>query len=113
MIFEYSRGGKWLELLKQIAPGVTRVAVVRYPTQSGTSQFAAIQTAASLLRVEVTPVSVRDTGEIERGVAAFAGSPNGGLIVTGRSRWQPGTDCPRSLLRTFIRRRRRPDVLWG
>ena len=81
---EYSMAGKRLELLKQIAPGVTRVAVLRDPTQgSGTAQFGAIQTVAPLLRVEVNPVNVRDADEIERAVAAFARSPNGGLIVTG------------------------------
>jgi putative tryptophan/tyrosine transport system substrate-binding protein len=82
MIFEFSIGGKWLELLKQIAPSVTRASVLR--TQgSGTSQFAAIQTAAQSLRIEVSPINMRDAGEIERAVAAFARSPNGGLIVTG------------------------------
>ncbi len=75
--------GKWLELLKQIAPGVTRVAVLRDPAQrSGTSQFAVIQAVAPSLRVEVSPVNVRDAAEIERAVAAFARAPNGGLIVT-------------------------------
>jgi putative ABC transport system substrate-binding protein len=79
---EFSMGGKWLELLKQIAPGVTRVAVLRDSTQGGgTSQFAAIQTAAPSLRVEVNPVNMRDAGEIERAVAAFARSSNGGLIA--------------------------------
>ena len=83
MTIEYSMGGKWLELLKQIAPGVTRAAVLRDPTLgSGTGQFAAIQTAAPSLRMEVNPVNMRDAGEIERAVAAFARSPNGGLIVT-------------------------------
>ena len=83
MTNEYSMGGKWLELLKQIAPGVTRTAVFRDPAQgSGNSQFAAIQTVAPSLRVEVTPVNMRDPGEIERAVAAFARSPNGGLVVT-------------------------------
>jgi putative ABC transport system substrate-binding protein len=83
MSAEYSMGGKLLELLKQIAPSVTRAAVLRDATQgSGTSQFAAIQTAAPSLRVEVTPVSMRDPGEIERAVAAFARAPNGGLILT-------------------------------
>ncbi len=83
MIFEFSMGGKWLELLKQIAPSVTRAAVLRDHQGSGTSQFAAIQTAAPSLRVEVNPINMRDAGEIERAVAAFARSPNGGLIVTG------------------------------
>jgi putative ABC transport system substrate-binding protein len=83
MSTEYSMGGKWLELLKQIAPSVTRAAVLRDPSQgSGTSQFAAVQTAAPSLRVEVTPVGLRDTDEIERAVSAFARSPNGGLIAT-------------------------------
>ena len=84
MNFEYSLSGKWLELLKQIAPGVTRAAVPRDPTQGGgTSVFAAIQAVAPSLGVEVIPVNVRDAGEIERAVAAFAGAANGGLIVTG------------------------------
>ena len=77
------RSGKWLELLKEIAPGVTRVAVLREPaTSAGIGQFAAIQTAAPSFGVELQPIDVRDAGEIERGVAAFARSPNGGLIVT-------------------------------
>ena len=75
--------GKWLELLKQIAPSVTRAAVLRDPAiPSGTGQFGAIQAVAPSLRVEVNPVNVRDAGEIERAVAAFARAPNGGLIVT-------------------------------
>jgi putative ABC transport system substrate-binding protein len=83
MTSEYSMGGKWLELLKQIAPDVTRAAVLRDPTLgSGTSLFAAIQTAAPSLRVEVNPVNMRDASGIERAVAIFAGSPNG-LIVPG------------------------------
>jgi putative ABC transport system substrate-binding protein len=82
MTVEYSMGGKRLELLKEIAPAVTRVAVLRDPTQgSGTSQFAAIQAVAPSLRIEVTPVNVRDGGEIERTIAAFAQTPNGSLIV--------------------------------
>jgi putative ABC transport system substrate-binding protein len=80
--FEYSISGKWLELLKQIAPGVTRVAVLRDASQgSGNSEFAAIQTVAPGLRVEVRPVNMRIDSEIERDVAAFARSSNGGLIV--------------------------------
>jgi putative tryptophan/tyrosine transport system substrate-binding protein len=83
MEFEYSQSGKWLELLKEIVPGMTRAAVLRDASQgSGTSQFAAIQAVAPSLKVEVTPVGLRDTGEIERVVDAFARSPNGGLIVT-------------------------------
>jgi putative tryptophan/tyrosine transport system substrate-binding protein len=83
MNFEYSLGGKWLELLKQIAPSVSRVAVLRDTTQgSGTSLFAAIQTAATALRVEVNPVNMRDASEIERAITAFGRSPDSGLIVT-------------------------------
>jgi putative ABC transport system substrate-binding protein len=83
MEFEYSMSGKWLELLKQIAPGVTRAAVLRDPSQgSATGQFAAIQAMAPSLRLEVTPVGLRDTADIEGAVAAFARSANGGLVVT-------------------------------
>jgi putative ABC transport system substrate-binding protein len=83
MSTEYSIGGKWLELLKQTAPGVTRAAVLRDTTQgSGTSQFAAIQSVAPSLSVDVNPLNMRDAGEIERAVTAFAHSPGGGLIVT-------------------------------
>ena len=82
--FEYSIGAKWLELLKAIAPGVTRVAVLRDPAISaGTGQFGAIQSAAPSLGVEVSPVNMREADEIERAVVAFARSTNGGLILTG------------------------------
>jgi putative ABC transport system substrate-binding protein len=82
--FEYSLSGKWLELLKQIAPDVTRAAVIRDPAiTAGIGQFAVIQSVAPSLGVEVRPLNVRDAGEIERAVAAFAGASNGGLIVTG------------------------------
>jgi putative ABC transport system substrate-binding protein len=83
MNFEFSMGGKWLELLRQIAPNLTRAAVLRDTTEgSGTSQFAVIQAVAPSLRVEVKPFNMRDAGEIERDVEVFAHSPNGGLIVT-------------------------------
>ena len=83
MQFEYSLSAKWLELLKEIAPGVTRAAVLRDPAiASGIGQFAVIQSVAPSLGVEVSPVNVRDAGEIERAVTAFARSANGGLIVT-------------------------------
>ena len=83
MNFEYNLSGKWLELLKQIAPGVKRVAVLRNAANAaGIGQFAAIQGAASSLGMEVSPVNVRDANEIERAVAAFAGSVNGGLVAT-------------------------------
>jgi putative tryptophan/tyrosine transport system substrate-binding protein len=82
MIYEYSFGGKLLELLRQIAPGVTRVAVLRDPTNPALlATFGAVRGAAQLLGVEVTAVDTRDAGDIERGVAAFARSANGGLIV--------------------------------
>ena len=72
-MFEYGMSGKWLELLKEIAPGVTRVAVLRDPAiPAGIGQFGAIQAVAPSLGVEVSPVNVRDAGEIERAVAAFA-----------------------------------------
>jgi len=81
--FEYNLSGKWLELLKQIAPGVTRAAVLWDPAIiAGIGQFAVIQAVAPSLRVEVSAVSVRDAPEIERAIAAFARSLNGGLIVT-------------------------------
>jgi putative ABC transport system substrate-binding protein len=82
-LFEYGVGGKWLELLKEIAPGIRRVAVVRDPAlPQGTGLFGAIQTAASSFGVELAPVNVRDASEIERAIATFARSPHRGLIVT-------------------------------
>jgi putative tryptophan/tyrosine transport system substrate-binding protein len=82
-LFEYSTSGKWMELLKEIAPGVTRVAVLRdLSIGSGTGQFGVIQAVAPSLGVELRPLGVRDAGEIERGVSAFARGGNGGLIVT-------------------------------
>jgi putative ABC transport system substrate-binding protein len=81
--FEYTLSGKWLELLKQIAPRVTRAAVLRDPNiTAGIGQFAVIQSVAPSLGVEVSAINVRDPGEIERAVTAFARWPNGGLIVT-------------------------------
>ncbi|MGC1640908.1 MAG: ABC transporter substrate-binding protein [Pseudolabrys sp.] len=82
-VFEYGMSGKWLELLKQIAPGVTRAAVLRDPTiASWIGQFAAVQAVAPSLGVDLSAVDVRDAGEIERAVTAFARSSNDGLIVT-------------------------------
>jgi putative tryptophan/tyrosine transport system substrate-binding protein len=84
LLFDYSLSTKWLELLKEIAPGVKRAGVLRDPAiASGTGQWGAIQSVAPSLGVEVSPVNVRDAPEIERGVAAFVRSGNGGLIVTG------------------------------
>ena len=81
--FEYSLSAKWLELLKEIAPGVTRVAVLRDPAISaGVGQFAVIQSVASLTGFDVRAINVHDGREIERAIASFARAPNGGLILT-------------------------------
>jgi putative ABC transport system substrate-binding protein len=81
--FEYSLSGKWPELLKQIAPDVTRIAVLRDPTiTSGIGQFAVIESVAPSLGMDVTAIDMRDAQEIERDIAAFAQSPHGGLILT-------------------------------
>jgi putative tryptophan/tyrosine transport system substrate-binding protein len=105
--FEYGISGKWLELLKEIAPGVTRVGVLRDSTiTAGVGQFAAIQSVAPSLGVEVIPVNVRDATEIERAVAAFARDPNGGLIVTGSAL----TKFPRDLIITLAARHKLPAV---
>jgi putative tryptophan/tyrosine transport system substrate-binding protein len=83
MQFEYNLSGKWLELLKEIVPGVTRAAVLRDPDiTAGIGQFAVIQSVAPLIGVDVRPVNVRDASEIERAVTTFARNSNGGLIVT-------------------------------
>ena len=105
--FEYSLSGKWLELLKEIAPSVTRVAVLRNAaTPSGPGQFGAIQAVAPSLRVEVNPVNVRDAGEIEGAVAAFARAPNGGLVVTA----SPLAQLHRELIVTLAARHKLPAV---
>ncbi len=84
---EYNTSAKWLELLKQIAPSMTRAAIIRDPDiTAGIGQWGAIQTAAPSLGIEVSPINVRDAAEIERAVAAFARSPNGGLVVTAGGR---------------------------
>jgi putative ABC transport system substrate-binding protein len=82
-LFEYSLSGKWLELFKEIAPNLTRIAILRDPAlAAGIGQFAVIQGASSSFGIELSPIDVRDAGEIERDVAAFARESNGGLIVT-------------------------------
>ena len=107
MLFEYGVSGKWLELLKQIAPGVTRAAVLRDPSMTaGVGQFAAIQSVAPLLRIELRPVDVRDAGEIERGVTAFASGSNGGLIVAS----SPSAAVHRDLIIGLAARYRLPAV---
>jgi putative ABC transport system substrate-binding protein len=81
--FEYGTSGKWLELLKEIAPGMTRVAVLRdAATPSGVALFGVIQAVDSALRVEANPLDLRDAAEIERAVTAFADSSNSGLVIT-------------------------------
>ena len=107
MLYEYSISGKWLELLKQIAPGVTRVAVLRDPvTAAGIGQFAAVQAVAPPFGVELSPVDVRDGGEIERAVTAFAREPNGGLIVPA----SVSSAVHRKLIITLAARHRLPAV---
>ena len=84
LVFEYDLSAKWLELLKEIAPGVTRAAVLRDPTAiTGIGQFAVIQSVARSVGVEVSPLNLRDASETERAVTAFARSSNGGMIVAG------------------------------
>jgi putative tryptophan/tyrosine transport system substrate-binding protein len=104
--FEYSISGKWLELLKEIAPRITRAAVIRDPARGpGIAQFAAVQGAAPALAVEVSPIDARDPSEMERGLAAFVRSPNGGLIVT-----PGGTGFQRDLIIAMAARHRLPAV---
>jgi putative tryptophan/tyrosine transport system substrate-binding protein len=105
--FEYGLAAKWLELLKEIAPGTTRAAVLRDPTiTAGIGQFAAIQTAAPSLGMEIVPVNVRDASEIERAVATFARVGKGGLIVTG----SPLTQLHRDLIIMLTARHKLPAV---
>jgi putative ABC transport system substrate-binding protein len=104
---EYSMAGKWLELLKEIAPRVTRVAVLRDSAiAAGPGFLGAIQAPAGSLGVELRPVELRDSGEIERSVAAFAKSPNGGLIVLG----SPAATAHRELIVSLATRHRLPAV---
>jgi putative ABC transport system substrate-binding protein len=106
-VYEYSISGKWLELLKEIAPSVTRAAVLRDPAvASGIGQFGAVQIVAPALGVQLTPVDVRDAGEIERAVAAFARGSNGGVIVTASAL---GT-AHRELIAAVVARHKLPAV---
>jgi len=110
---EYSIGGKWLEMLKEIAPRVTRAAVLRDAALAvGTGQFGAIQSVAPSFGVELTPVGVRDAEEIERGITAFAQGTNGGLIMTGSTGalFHRGLIVPRS--HPSYRCRTRPSMNW-
>ena len=104
--FEYSLCGKWLELLKQIAPNVTRAAVLRDQTTAGVGQFAVIQAVASSLGVEVVPVNVRDPDEIERAVTAFARTATCGMVVTASA----GTLVHRNRIITLAARLQLPAV---
>jgi putative ABC transport system substrate-binding protein len=109
MIYDYNLTGKFLELLKEIVPNMTRAAVLRDVTQgSGTTQFAVIQAMASLLKVAVTPLNLHDAGEIERDVTAFARVPNGALIVTSGA----GAIAHRNLIITLAARHKLPAVYW-
>ena len=107
MNFEFSMAGKCLELLKEIAPGVTRVAVLRDTAEgTGTSQFAVIQAMAPSLRVEVNAINMRDASEIERDIAAFARTPNGSLIVTASA----ATQLHREMIVTLATRHKLPAI---
>jgi putative ABC transport system substrate-binding protein len=108
--YEYGTSGKWLELLKEIAPRVTRAAVLRDPAiASGIGQFGAIQALAPSLGMELSPIDIRDAGEIERAVTAFARALNGGLIVTG----SVAAIVHRDLIATLAARHRLPAVYPG
>jgi putative ABC transport system substrate-binding protein len=107
MMFEYGLSGKWLELLKEIAPGVTRAAILRdVSIAAGIGQFAIIESVAPSVGVDVTPIDDRDAAEIERAVSAFAQSANGGLILTA----SPSSVVHRDLIITLAARYKLPTV---
>jgi ABC-type uncharacterized transport system substrate-binding protein len=107
MLYEYGIGGKWLELLKEIAPRIERVAFLQNPAvAAGPGQFGAIQAAAPSLGVEVRPIKVRDAGETERAITAFARSGNGGLIVAGGAQ----AALPRDVIIKLATRHRLPAL---
>jgi putative ABC transport system substrate-binding protein len=110
LLFEYSFSGKWLELLKQIAPSTTRAAILRDTANpAGNAQFAAIQAVAPSLGVEVSPFNMRNASEIERAVEAVARSANGGLVVTG----SPSGTVHRDLIIRLAARNKLPAVYFG
>ena len=108
--FEYAVGGKWLGLLKEVAPQVTRVGVLRdVAIAAGAAQFAVIQAAAASLQTELSPIGVRDADEIERGITMFASGSNGGLVVTG----SPSTQLHRELIITLAAKHQLPAVYYS
>jgi putative tryptophan/tyrosine transport system substrate-binding protein len=108
LLFEYGVSGKWLELLKQIAPGLKRAAVLRDPTiPAGIGQFAIIQSVSPAQGVDVIPISVVDAAEIERSIATFADSPNGGLILTASA-----VSNYRDLVIALAARYKLPAIYW-
>jgi len=110
LLFEYAISAKWLELLKEIAPNVSRVGVMRDPSlASGTGQFGAVQSAGASVGVELVPVNVRDADEIERSITNFARGANGGLIVTASAL----TVVHRELIVLMAARHRLPAIYWG
>jgi putative ABC transport system substrate-binding protein len=107
--FEYGMGAKWLELLKQIVPSLTRAAIVRDPAiTAGIGQWGAIQSVAPSLSIDVIPINMLNAGEIEQAVANFARSSNGGLIVTGSGL----AVANRELLVTLAARHKLPAVYY-
>jgi putative tryptophan/tyrosine transport system substrate-binding protein len=109
LTFEFGITGKWLELLKQIAPDVKRAAIIRDPTTTvGMGQFGAIQAVAPSMDVHVNPVNVRDAAEINRSLSALAGAPNGGIIVTG----SPLAAAHRGLIVALAARHKLPAVYY-
>ena len=109
-VFEYSLSGKWLDLLKEIAPGVKRAAVLRDPTvASGVGQYAILQAVAPSLGVELRPIDAREPAEIERAIVTFAQVPNGGLIFVA----SPSGLVHRNLIITLAARHRLPAVYFS
>ena len=115
MSFEYNLSGKWVELLKQVAPNVSRAGILRdAKITSGIGQFAVIQSVAPSVGIDVSPIGLGDSGEIEGGISAFARFGNGGLIATASaatvfiaissSGWRRDTSCPRSTRDEFMLR---------
>ena len=124
LLFEYAISGKWLELLKEIAPRVSRAGVIRDPAQTaGTGQFGVIQSVAPSLGMDVSAINLRDAAEIERGIAAFARSANGGLILTASALSVVHRDLivtlaarhklPAVYYQRRVRHRWRPDLVWA